>query len=365
MILRLSHRSYCLPFRTPINTAHGPWAEREGLLLRVESEGGGVGYGEVAPIPWFGSCTVSEAEAYIKALEGRFRPDVSADLPVSLSCVRGALEAAAEAALQDEARRQGRPDPYASDAELVAPGLSSATPSAAPVMRKHMQVAGLLPAGRAALERARERVDLGFRCLKWKVGVGDIADELALLDDLLAVLPEGARLRLDANGAWDRRRAERWLERCAERPIEFVEQPIAADARGAEDLLLGLAGDFPTPLALDESIVGDADVEHWLELGWNGVYVLKPSLLGNVRARMARLSQVKAAVVFSSALETRVGAARLLRLAFEWAGESRPLGMGVWPLFSDPRFDGPTAAPFVTMEDLKHLNPEEPWNALS
>ena len=36
-----------------------------------------------------------------------------------------------------------------------------------------------------------------------------------------------AKLRLDANGAWTLRQAERWLTRCAERLVEFVEQPVA------------------------------------------------------------------------------------------------------------------------------------------
>jgi O-succinylbenzoate synthase len=202
--------------------------------------------------------------------------------------------------------------------------------------------------------------------------VGEIADELALFDDVCAELPEGAKLRLDANGAWDRRRAERWLERCAERPVEFVEQPCFARASdGAtsrervNDLLLGLAEDYPTPIALDESIVGDGDLERWLGLGWSGVFVLKTSLLGKPEAAVAKLARAKAAVVFSSALETAVGARAALRLAFQWTGVRRALGFGVWPLFTDARFDGPVAAPFFRIEDVERINPEAVWNALS
>src|SRR5439155_4576617 len=123
--------------------------------------------------------------------------------------------------------------------------------------RTYLPVAALVPAGRAALAEIATKAEAGFRVFKWKVGVGDAADELSLLDDICAALPGGAKLRLDANGAWDRRKAERWLERCAERPVEFLEQPVAADAKGATDLLLGLASDFPTPLALDESVASD------------------------------------------------------------------------------------------------------------
>jgi O-succinylbenzoate synthase len=238
-------------------------------------------------------------------------------------------------------------------------------------------VAALLPAGKEALATVPSKAEAGFRTFKWKVGVGAAGDEIALLDDLCARLPDGARLRLDANGAWDRRTAERWLERCAERPVEFVEQPaFARPAPGqasdpkVNDLLLGLAGDFPTPLALDESLAGDGDVERWLGAGWPGVFVVKPALHGDLETALTQLARVKAAVVFSSALETAVGMRSALRTAFAWQAAQTPekpraLGFGVGPLFADDRFNGPAAAPFLYREDVERLNPEAVWNALS
>jgi O-succinylbenzoate synthase len=226
-------------------------------------------------------------------------------------------------------------------------------------------VAALLPAGLAALAQLRWIAHADFRTFKWKVGAGDSGDEMALLDDVCAALPSGARLRLDANGAWDRRKAERWLALCAERPVEFVEQPIAADAPGADDLLRGLAGDYPTPLALDESLMGGRDIERWIAMGWPGVFVVKLSLLEDPRETLGRLAAAHAAVVFSSALETAVGARSALRIALSWRGETRALGFGVWPLFADPVFDGPAARPFFSLSDLKRIDPEVLWNALS
>jgi O-succinylbenzoate synthase len=227
-----------------------------------------------------------------------------------------------------------------------------------------LPVAALLPAGRPALAEVVARAESGFRVFKWKVGVADIGDELGLLDDLLAALPSGSKLRLDANGAWDRRRAERWLERCADRPIEFVEQPVAADSKGAQDLLLGLAADYPTPLALDESLVRAGDAERWLGAGWPGIFVVKISLFGGADRVLGQLAAAKARVVFSSALETAVGARSSLSAAFAWPGVQLALGFGVWPLFADPKFDGPASAPFIRREDVERIDPEAVWNAL-
>jgi O-succinylbenzoate synthase len=194
------------------------------------------------------------------------------------------------------------------------------------------------------------------------VGAGDADEELGLFDEVCSVLPQGAKLRLDANGAWGRRGAERWLDRCAGRPVEFVEQPVA---RGADDLLLGLARDHPTTLALDESLAGDRDIGRWLALGWGGVFVVKPSLLADLAGSLSSLAEAGSSVVFSSALETAVGARSALRAAFRWRGAVRALGFGVWPLFLDARFDGPAATAFLRPADIDRINPEAAWTALS
>jgi O-succinylbenzoate synthase len=103
--------------------------------------------------------------------------------------------------------------------------------------------------------------------------------------------------------------------------------------------------------------------------------------------------------VFSSALETAVGARAALGWALRWAEEipnstppvpspeskvpspksqiskgggiddgknpaKRAAGFGVWPLFEDARFDGPEAAPFVSARDIRRLDGEAAWNAL-
>jgi o-succinylbenzoate synthase len=363
MQFRFQFRRYRLSFRTVVRTAHGPWAEREGVIVRLEdasrTEKGRVGFGEAAPMAWFGTETIDEVEAGCRNLgEWVQAADLEA-LPRRLGCLRSAIGAARhEIARGEAAERDG----------TAVPGTA------------RLGVAALLPAGRTAVEQIGPKAEIGFRVFKWKVGVADLADELALLDDVCAALPNGGRLRLDANGAWDRRKAERWLERCAERPVEFVEQPCFADAaqgetaqRRTEDILLGLAQDYPTPIALDESLAGDGDVERWLSTGWPGVYVVKASLLGDVETAMAALERARARVVFSSALETAVGARAALMTAFHWAGalrsasESAPpaLGFGVWPLFADMRFDGPAVAPYLRYDDVVAINPDSIWNALS
>jgi O-succinylbenzoate synthase len=341
-----AYRRYRIPFRRPVRTAHGVWTEREGVWIRLTDERGRIAYGEAAPIPGFRLESVHEIEDACRQLGESVTPAAIAALPANLSTLRHAFAVALN--------------------PLPAPA------------HKFLTLAALLPAGRAAIAEAAAKAEIGFRTFKWKVGVGDTSDELALLDDLCAALPEGSRLRIDANGAWDRRRAERWLERCAERPIEFVEQPVLGvesdgenGRRRADDLLRGLSETYPTPIALDESLVGDGDVAHWISQGWRGVFVVKPSLLGDPAATLASLEKAAAEVVFSSALETAVGARSALQLAFAWRGRTtvgsppRALGFGVWPLFNLAACDGPTATPYLRSEDVDRINVEAAWNATS
>jgi len=372
-----NYRRYRLPFRTRVRTAHGEWREREGLIVRLEDAAGVAAYGEAATMPWFGTETVDEAEAACRAFGASVDETQIGAVPPKLACLRNALAAAVVAHFDLKVDAGSSPRPEAAGTPLLrwqtfeakcvttAGGAGSSERWSGLSLTRSIGVAALLPAGRAALAAAIPKAEAGFRVFKWKVGVGDFEEEMGLFDELCAAVPEGSKFRLDANGAWDRRRAERWLSRCAERPVEWVEQPISPTARGADDLLLGLATDYPTPVALDESLVAEGDVDRWLGTGWPGVYVVKPALLGDADGVLARLAKAKASVCFSSAFETGIGARTSLRAAFDWPGESRALGFGVWPLFEDARFNGPSATPFLRWADVERINPEAIWTALS
>ena len=331
MSYRFNFKSYRLPLKTPLKTAHGWWAEREGILVRLEDESERVGFGEIAPIPWFGTETMAEAGEICRKFSDSVTDDTLDQTPERLGCVRFAL------------------------GQARAPQAEIATSSRLPV-------AALLPAGREVLRVLPEKLEAGFLAFKWKVGVGAVDDELGVLDDLLAELPAHARLRLDANGAWNRREAGRWLARCADRPIEFVEQPVAPTE---EDTLLGLAHDFPVTLALDESVVRLAEARRWQELGWPGVFVIKPALAGPLGEVCDWIIQSKADVVFSTAIESALGRSVILQAALTRSLTKRALGFGVGGIFGDRTWDGPFIGPLADASCIAPNPGEELWNALN
>jgi O-succinylbenzoate synthase len=334
MDYRFQFKPYRLPLRAPLRTAHGSWMEREGILVRLEDEAGRVGFGEIAPIPWFGTETVAEAEEICRKLGDKVTSAALDAVPPRFGCVRFALAAAREV-----------------QCHLIGD-----------IKKNHLPVAALLPAGREALAALPAKLEAGYLAFKWKVGVGDVDTELGLLDELLAELPTYVKLRLDANGAWERRQAAKWLARCAERPVEFVEQPVRPDDEAA---LLGLAADYPVTLALDESVTGLAAAQRWQGLGWRGVYVIKPSLAGPLDEIAAWAAATRADIVLSSAIETAVGRAAILRAARTQPLTSRALGFGVDGIFGDRRWDGPVLGAVLDKGWIEAVHPEAIWTALN
>ncbi|HKB56800.1 MAG TPA: o-succinylbenzoate synthase [Lacunisphaera sp.] len=331
MVYRFTHKTYRRPLRVPLRAAHGAWAEREGIILRLEDESGRVGFGEIAPIPWFGTETLAAAEEICRKFGANVTLEALDAIPEQMGCVRFAL---------GQAREQ--------------PGKVPA--------KVRLPVAALLPAGRDALKALAAKLEAGFLAFKWKVGVGAVDDELGLLDDLLAFLPKHAKLRLDANGAWNRRDASRWLERCAGRPVELVEQPVAP---AEKDTLRGLARDYPVTLALDESVVRLAEARRWQGLGWPGVFVIKPALAGPLDELTEWINATKADVVLSSAIETALGRSAVLRAALDGSLTKRALGFGTDEVFGDRRWDGPVIGPLADASCIAANPGEELWTALN
>lgn len=297
---------YQRPFRRPLQTHHGLWRLREGIWVYLRDCQGRVGVGEIAPLPWFGTETQEAALDVCRSLGQTVTLAQIAQIPPDLPCCQFGFGCALEQLL-------GR-------LPQSSPSLASAS------------ICALLSAGASALKQWQPLWEQGYRTFKWKIGVTDSETELPIFEQLLAQLPQSARLRLDANGGLTQTCAERWLAVCdAQRSasraaVEYLEQPLPAADGPA---LLALARTFQTPLALDEAITTGRDWEKWLAWGWPGLFVLKPALMGFPQQIRDRAKGLTSALVFSSVFETRVGRSAALHLALELGHPQLALGFGV------------------------------------
>ncbi|MFN5515872.1 MAG: o-succinylbenzoate synthase, partial [Cyanobacteriota bacterium] len=167
-----------------------------------------------------------------------------------------------------------------------------------------------------------------FPVYKWKIGRRDFAAESAELPRIFEKLPPSAQLRLDANGTLTLADAQKWLALADHwGRIEFLEQPLAPSKLRE---MKGLARDFATPIALDESVSSIEALERLFQKNWPGLYVLKVAILGSSQGLTAWLKQTSGdRVIYSSALETEIGRRNVLQWVARWGGPKRALGFGV------------------------------------
>lgn len=289
MTYRLQFSPYHYRFQRPLRTHHGVWEVRSGILLTLIGPTGDVGYGEIAPVPWFGSETLEQALAWCQQLPPNLTEAAIFSVPEQRPACQFGLESA-YANLQ----RSSRFEPTC------------------------LTYSRLLPAGEAALTAWKPLYETGYRTFKWKIGVASIDHEIALFHQLSQTLP-AVKLRLDANGGLTVPEAERWLDQCdrlnqANLPaqVEYVEQPLPPTEFKTMQQLC-----YQTPIALDESIATLAQLQACYEQGWRGVYVIKPAIAGSP-TRLRQFCQKHAIdAVFSTVFETAIGRQAGLRLAAE------------------------------------------------
>lgn len=324
MAYQFQFRPYQRQFARSITTSHGTWDTREGIILRLADQTGKIGWGEIAPIPWFGSETLEQAGEFCRQLPEEITEEIIFAIPASLPACQFGFESALEAmkALPSVTRTQAEPG-Y----EIL-----EALPRVSDLQSK-IAYSGLLPAGEAALQQWENLWNQGYRTFKWKIGVAAIEEELKIFQQLIQVLPESAKLRLDANGGLNWQQANAWLKECEVCPkIEFIEQPMSVDRFSA---MLDLSTRYGSAIALDESVATIGQMQACYQLGWRGIFVIKPCIAGSPARLRQFCTECDIDAVFSSVFETAIGRQTALKLAAELSHPQRAVGFGVNHWFAE------------------------------
>ncbi|CCI23579.1 putative o-succinylbenzoate synthase [Microcystis aeruginosa PCC 9809] len=302
-------RVYQRPLLHPLQTHHGLWQIREGIIIRLEAEDGRIGWGEIAPLPEFGSETLSAAILFCQSLENPLSINSIFSIPEQFPACQFAFESALEDLSIENKSRELEPRNYSY----------------------------LLPTGAAVFPCLDDILAANTtNTYKWKIAVNSLKQELNLFEKLIDRLPRGIKLRLDANGGLSIADSKIWLKIADEsKIIEFIEQPLPP-SQWLE--MLQLSQDFTTGIALDESVANLRQIEGCYQRGWRGIFVIKPAITGSIHGLRHLWKKYPLDLVFSSVLETNIGRKSALRLAQEYPKKERALGFGVQQWFnnSDP-----------------------------
>jgi o-succinylbenzoate synthase len=191
------------------------------------------------------------------------------------------------------------------------------------------------------LKRMEEKLELGFRCVKLKIGAIDFDQELDLIKRIRSRFSfHEIELRLDANGAFPYDEALYKLELLSQYAIHSIEQPIR---QGQWAYMAELCRESPLPIALDEELIGVNDPamkRHMLNIIKPRYIILKPSLHGGMTGCREWIETARDLGIGSwitSALESNIGLNAIAQFASSVYGDriTMPQGLGTGQLFTD------------------------------
>ncbi|AQX08057.1 o-succinylbenzoate synthase [Elizabethkingia ursingii] len=176
-----------------------------------------------------------------------------------------------------------------------------------------------------------------FHCIKLKIGV-HWDEEKKVLEELRKTFPKNQlELRVDANGAFSAEKAKIVLEELAALDIHSIEQPIKAG--NPEEMAL-LCANTPTPIALDEELIGiteSQEKQRLLETIKPQYIILKPSLVGGISGSdewIALAEKQNIGWWITSALESNIGLNAIAQYTYT-KKNPMPQGLGTGSLFTN------------------------------
>lgn len=258
----MSIETFSLPLSSPLETASGSIDSRDGVLARYDHHGE-TGIGEATPLPgWTESLAAcrSTLQRTLETAESDGHASALLDLEVADS--PAARHAFTTALFDADARTENVPLYQWLDEDRNCDWV----PVNATVGNARVE---------QTVERAASAVERGFDCLKLKVGVRAVADDVERVGAVRAAVGDDVALRADANASWSRDEARTAFEQFEALDVSYVEQPLAPDDL---DGLADLAGG-PVGVAVDESLV-EHRVADVLERDVADVLIIKPMVLG-------------------------------------------------------------------------------------
>lgn len=226
---------------------------------------------------------------------------------------------------------------------------------------KSIPINGLIWMGNSEFmaSQIKEKIDLGFDCIKMKIGAIDFEQELRLLKSIRSRFSKSEMtLRVDANGAFSVEEAKTKLSELARLDIHSIEQPIPA---GNSKEMARLCRETPLPIALDEELIGVREKAELLDSILPQHIILKPTLLGGIleTREWIRLAEERAIGWWmTSALESNIGLNAIAQLASS-LNPTIPQGLGTGRLFHN-NLESPLVIQSGTISYRSELAWEDP-----
>lgn len=329
--MKVSVQERTLHFKKPARTSRGAYTEHRIFIITVSDEKTGcIGTGECAPLPDLSCdrnaypCIGTVERLAREALESGDCAEFLRPYPALLFALESALAGC-------------RQDPEYYDTPF-ARGMEGIPANGLIWMDSYDRM----------LAQIEEKLEMGFRCIKLKIGAIDWEEEMRLVRMIRSRFSaDSLQLRVDANGGFSHEEAKIKLEEFAKWDIHSIEQPILARwQQGSDatwDAMAELCRSTPLPIALDEELIGVNDASErvaLLDSIMPQYIVVKPTLHGGMTGALEWIAEAEKRGIKSwitSALESNIGLKNVALLAARAYGPEIGFaqGLGTGLLYTD------------------------------
>ncbi|MGM0573379.1 MAG: o-succinylbenzoate synthase [Bacteroidota bacterium] len=341
--MKARYKKYTLLFKRPAGTSRGTLFEKETWLLFVEDtqHPGKRGVGECSPLKGLSCDDVPDYEDKLRQVTQNIH-EVRPESLKTWPSIRFGLEMALK--------------------DLAVEGENILFPSAFTRGERGMKINGLIWMGDHKFMRQQidRKLELGYDCIKMKIGAIDWEAEVALLKRIRrSYSSDILELRVDANGAFPLGEAPQKLEELYRLKIHSIEQPIK---QGQPEAMARLCRNTPVPIALDEELIGintHKDKDNLINTIRPQYVILKPSLLGGFessREWIGVAERYDAGWWVTSALESNVGLNAIAQWTFT-LGNNMPQGLGTGQLYTNN-----ISSPLEIADGRIWYRPEKKWS---
>ena len=340
--MKAQYKKHILEFKLPSGTSRGVLKTKETWFLKI-SDGDNIGIGECG---------------LLRGLSYDDRPDYEEKLRWTCEHMHKGKDWLWEALLDFPSIQFGVEMAFAS---LESQDPFVLFPSAFTNGADAIAINGLVWMGDEAFMKSQieERLASGFSCIKMKIGAIDTAKEMAILATIRKHFDkESITLRVDANGGFAFAKAKQLLHQLADLDIHSIEQPIAT---GQSDKMAVLCRETPTPIALDEELIGITQIAKkrtLLETIKPQYIILKPSFVGGFKGSQEWIdlaNELQIGWWITSALESNIGLNAIAQWTYILKAKGAQ-GLGTGRLYTNN-----ISAPLNVHNGTLQYNPKAHW----
>jgi o-succinylbenzoate synthase len=244
-----------IPLNHPLKMAVATVHQRDSIIVRICTDQGLVGLGEVVIATYFAGETQSGSKAAIDQLLGPqlvgsdvFNINEILQLMDRVLHGNPATKAGLDMALHDlQAQAMNMPLYMLLGGKLrdrvnSTWAISATDPS-------------------EAAEEALQGIGQGFKAIKIKVGVAPMFQDARRVQAVRQAIGEEVHLRADANQAWSPNLAIQFLNKVADCQLQFIEQPVHRDDM---DGMAKVSQAVSTPVVPDEGLFNSSDAIRYI-----------------------------------------------------------------------------------------------------